>query len=336
MDRSGASCFVYAKASGMLSKSFTGSRAHELFKVKTLKELWALLFVEEVPAVPYEILAQTIEKKATKKFIDEFIKLLKYYSKPNDILVELLRSFDLENLKDAIGLLATGKDEDCHFYSIFPYNVINYNEWPNLEKMTANTFVSWCNQIPTVEKQQELSNKIDIQFILKLWQATNQLPIEERKLVQNVIINRYSMKNVIWAMRLKVYYNMSEQEIKDHLLFLDDNKSSNDLFASEALKILNYKVDSYEQWANWKYSELINSNDVSLGWKLDPQVVETKFAKKFYQSMKKDFHKYPFTSMVLVTWFYIKLTELDYIRTATEAIRLNVDEEQLQQIVDSL
>ena len=57
MDRTGAACYVYAKASGMLAKSFVGSKAVKLFNVKSLQELWSLLFTDEVPAVPQTILA---------------------------------------------------------------------------------------------------------------------------------------------------------------------------------------------------------------------------------------------------------------------------------------
>lgn len=52
MDRSGASAFVYAKASGMLAKSYIGKRTVKLFEARTLADLWTLLFEEEVPLIP--------------------------------------------------------------------------------------------------------------------------------------------------------------------------------------------------------------------------------------------------------------------------------------------
>ena len=44
MDNSAASSFVYAKASGLLSKSFVGDKASKLFSVQSLRELYILLF----------------------------------------------------------------------------------------------------------------------------------------------------------------------------------------------------------------------------------------------------------------------------------------------------
>ena len=50
MDTSSASSYVYAKASGILARSYTGGRAAKLFGVQKLAELWPLVFAEEVPA----------------------------------------------------------------------------------------------------------------------------------------------------------------------------------------------------------------------------------------------------------------------------------------------
>ena len=66
MDKSGADAFVYAKASGMLAKSFVGPRTQLIFEAKKLSELWSLLFSEEVPLIPEVLLAKEIEKMDKK------------------------------------------------------------------------------------------------------------------------------------------------------------------------------------------------------------------------------------------------------------------------------
>src|SRR5574344_1151179 len=76
MDKSAADAFVYAKASGMLARSFTGERAVKLFNVHSLKELWTLLFNKEVPVIPEKLLAKALESEAQKDFISQYYKLL--------------------------------------------------------------------------------------------------------------------------------------------------------------------------------------------------------------------------------------------------------------------
>ena len=51
MDKSSADAYVYVKASGILARSFVGAKARELFSVRSLKELWSLIFKKEVPAI---------------------------------------------------------------------------------------------------------------------------------------------------------------------------------------------------------------------------------------------------------------------------------------------
>ena len=67
MDSSSASAYVYAKACGMLAKSFIGARKDKLFEVSALADLWTLLFNCEVPLVPEALLAKQIEEKAKTK-----------------------------------------------------------------------------------------------------------------------------------------------------------------------------------------------------------------------------------------------------------------------------
>lgn len=325
MDRTGAACYVYAKASGMLAKSFVGSKAVKLFNVKSLQELWSLLFTDEVPAVPQTILAQEIEKKAAQKFINEYIMLVSSYSKPAPVLLDLLQWFDYENIKNAGAKLAANNSGEIEFQSIKPYNILNYDKWPDIAKMTSGTELSWYNKVPLTEEVNLLANSVDTQFIKKIWSSIQKLPKPEREVARNIIAKHYSLMNITWAMRLKVFYNMDADKISEHLIYLDEKKSSGDLFAGDALKILDYKIDLFDDWAKFKYVKLLNNNDDGKFWKLDPLYFEEQVSKEFASSMKREFHKNPFTSMVLITWFFIKREELTNIRTATEAIRLNID-----------
>ena len=86
MDKASASSYVYAKASGMLARSFAGPRAAALFEVKKLSELWTLVFGDDVPVVPEEMLAEKIERKAELTFVSDFTNLLECYSKPEPVI----------------------------------------------------------------------------------------------------------------------------------------------------------------------------------------------------------------------------------------------------------
>ena len=68
MEYSGAASYVNAKAAGMLRKAFVGERASALFAVKTLPELWTLVFGTEVPLIPQTMLVEKLEEEAEDRF----------------------------------------------------------------------------------------------------------------------------------------------------------------------------------------------------------------------------------------------------------------------------
>lgn len=270
MDRSGASCYIYSKASGMLASSYTGERSLLLKVVKSLEELWSMLFKESVPSASDTELAELIEKKSAEKLAKEYRTLLNTYSKPYEVCTELLNAFEQVTFKN------------------------NFENEP----------------------------------VKKIFKACDKLSGSDRENVKKILTERYSIKNIIWVMRLKVYYKMSAEEIKDQILYLDDAKSSNDPFVKEALKIADWKIDDYPRWSKWKYSYLVNKHD-SKTFRLDPKFAEEKASEEFYKSVRRAFHREPFTPLVLVSWFFVKQSELDLIRTVTESLRLNVELDQV-------
>lgn len=324
MDRSGASAYIYAKASGMLSKSYVGERTQKLFSVHSLTELWNLLFTEEVPAIPEMLLAKRLEEKASEQFLSDYITLLDAYTKPDDVLVALLHVYDYDNLK-VMAATAAAKVEKPFIKNLKHYAYLKYDEWPNIAKLTEGSPLSWYNKVPDFSEQQSLDMRLDTQYIHELWQGVQNLPSKERKPVQDLIASLYSLRNVIWVMRLKVFYKMPKDEILNHIVYIDKTAGTKDILAKEAISVLDKSIDSWDDWSNWKYARYLNPNEDGTVWNLDPGWFENCFYKDFYKKVYKEFHHYPFTSMVLVSWFHVKLNELNCIRTAAEAIRLNID-----------
>lgn len=331
MDRSSASSYVYAKASGMLARSYVGSRTEKLFSVHTLSELWALLFDEEVPSVPEMFMAKQIEEKALNRFVNQYIKLVNTYTNPDEVLIALLESYDFDNLKLMAAALTVG-GEKPFIRNIKPYSILNYDAYPDISKITAGSILSWYNKVPHVHEQKELDTKLDIQFVRYLWASIDKLSTADKKPVKELITLVYSIRNIIWAMRLKVFYKMPAEEIRKRLAFVNTECPKDDIIASDALAILDKSVDSWEDWENWKYARFLNPHEEGTVWNLDPLWVEAKTSRYFYDKALKEFHRYQFSPMVLVTWFYIKMNELHYIITAVEAIRLNADENQVREI----
>ena len=328
MDKSAADAYVYSKASGMLASSFVGSRAVRLFNVHTLQELWGLLFSQEVPVVPETMLAKAIEIQAQKKFIAEFKSLIGNYSKPSDIYIALLHSYDYENIKEIGAALCFNEAKMPEVADISPFNFINYNKWPKIEEMTANSVLSWYNKIPLVSEQQKNDYRIDSSYIQEIWESCKKIKASCRQVVTNLFLEKIRLTNVLWALRLKIYYGMSTDEIINHLAYSSDERDLHDSFIQDALKILDWEPDNWEHWKDWKHAELLNPHEEGVVWNVDPRWIHNAYSKSYVRKAYRLFHLYPFTECPLVCWFIVKQNELDNIRTASESIRLNVPQEQ--------
>lgn len=331
MDKASASSYVYAKASGMLAKSFTGQRAASLFEVKKLAELWTLVFGDEVPLVPEEMLAEEIERRAEQVFISDFRMLLECYSEPEPVSKALLQYYDYCNLKTISHAIQKGKKDLPRITDLGSFSMLNYAGWPSIAAITKNSPVSWYVHVPSRSEQKSSDLKLDTQYMLELWNSVEKVPASERDCVAELVREKLVLQNCIWALRLKVYYKLDDEEIIKNLVFLDEKKGAADKLAGEAVKILSWPVDSYDDWKKWKYASLLNPAVEGEVWTVDPRWLQQSATLEVNKKAMKHFHRNPFTADVLVSWFMIKQYELDCIRTAAEGLRLAVDESQMKE-----
>lgn len=327
MDKSAADSYVYAKASGMLAKSYVGNRSRTLFSFHTLQELWSFLFKKEVPLVPESLLARALEQEAFDVFVENYRKLIDNYSDPQPILKALLHSYDYENLKDIGASLALGEKEIPHVQKIVPFNIINYSKWPDLKAMTADGPLAWYDKVPDIKLQHQINYKIDCQNVMELWKALDVTESVCRKDIKKLFSEKFSLDNVVWAIRLRLYYNMEKEEIIPLLAYSNEEKSSKDPLVQDAIRSLDWPLDDYDSWKKWKHSALLNLHEDGVVWSVDPRWVSNAYRSVHVDRARRLFHQYPSTCCPLVSWFIIKQDELDNIRTASEGIRLNINQE---------
>jgi vacuolar-type H+-ATPase subunit C/Vma6 len=330
MDHSSAAAYVYAKASGMLAKSFTGKRISELFEVKSLSELWTVVFGTEVPLVPENLLVKKIEIEAENRFIADFVTLLDTYSKPDPILVSLLQFFEYNNLKELAAALSLGETVMPQILNIGKYSLLSYDYWPDLAKITQNTSLAWYNSAPELTEQKNFDRRLDLQYTREVWKAAGELPAAERRPVLDFLEREIVYRNIVWGIRLRVYYDMKKEEIIPWLASLATDPDIHDTFAGPVLRVLDLPIDSWKDWESWTYASFLNPHEEGVVWKIDPRWLQKKTQSDIYNHALRQFHRYPFTAHVLVTWFRIKQHELDCIRTAAEALRLNLPAVQVK------
>lgn len=336
MDKTGAGAYIFAKANGILGKSFTGKRAQKLFAAKSLGELWTLLFRSQPPMVPEVMLSQQIEEKAFSDFTNQFVNFISLYDKPEEVLKDQLLMYEGENLKEIGASLCKGETKCPAVINLKNYSSLNYAAWPDIKKITKGSPFSWYNKVPGIHEQQELDFKIDIQICRHLWDAATRQKGEAGEALLKLYRQEFIIKNIVWVLRLRLYYNMKSEDIVKNLIYVTDKPGHSDPIAAPALKILDWPLDEYEVWSNWRYASLVNPYEPGTVWQIDPIWIEKRNRVEINRKAAMLFHQFPGEPASLIGWYKMKEFELSCIRTAVESIRLNVNPEEAMDAIGGI
>jgi hypothetical protein len=134
-------------------------------------------------------------------------------------------------------------------------------------------------------------------------------------------------------MRLKVYYNMGEDEIIPLLACSGKHRPKDDPLVRPALAILGKPLDIWNEWSAWHYSWLLNPHEEGVPWTLEPRWAQLAAEKYLSRLALRQFHQNPFTPGVLVSFFRILQLEQQTIRIASEGIRLGATGSQMQEFM---
>jgi vacuolar-type H+-ATPase subunit C/Vma6 len=339
MDRAGANAYLYAKVCRMLAKSFVGPRLSLLFDADSLAVLWSHVAGKEMPQLPEVLLARALEKEATTQFVADYIRLIRTYENPPVVLTKLLQLYDYSNLKDVAASLCGGATVCPDLVNIYPYNILRYDQWPDIKEMTARGPLAWYDTVPEASLQHGLDERLDKQYTRELWKSVCSLHARQKEAIEPLIKEQIVFDNILWAIRLKIYFNMSREDIIQRLAFADTKMSPTDPLAEDALAVLDWPVDSWEHWGQWKYRSMVNPlidpEREGVPWRLDPRWTSRSFSLALQKNATRFLHRYPEQEGVLVCWFIIKRFEVNCVRTAVERLRLSAARADAEEIIGS-
>ena len=177
----------------------------------------------------------------------------------------------------------------------------------------------------------DFEHKLDAQYVAELWNAVEKTSGEAKPAIEELIKEQLILKNIVWALRLRLYYNMSADDVLPYLAGSGSLPLKKDVLIEPVMKIISKPLDIYSEWQNWNYADLLNPAYDVTSWTIDPRYLQRAANAKIHKMALRMFHRYPCSSAILVPWFMIRQLELDYICTAAEGLRLNVGEEQTKE-----
>jgi hypothetical protein len=330
MPRSGERAYVYAKACGIIGKSFIGSRIKALEPVNRLTELDRLVFPQTFRELPERELLTDLEERIIGRSASQIISIVGSYKSPPDLLVRLLRSYEYGDLKSALAGIAEGNPKAPPITNLGSFGIVNFGAYPDIKAMVRGTEFEFLAS-ETIRKGDAgiaLQTKLDKHYYTTLWKSLSRLKRQDRAGIEVILSEEISLRNAVWALRLRTYYRMSAEQIREMLIDLKapvhkkDGKDAPSL-AADAEASLELPLDTYGPWASWKRAVFLNPEHGD-GWTADPRYFQTAASGHLYKLARHYFHRRPFAIDTAACFIKLKQFEEDLLTSITEGLGIGM------------
>jgi hypothetical protein len=330
MPLSGERAYVYAKACGIIGKSFVGSRIAALEPVSRLTELDRLVFPQSFRELPERELLRDLERRVTGRAAGQIISIVNSYAKPPEFLVRLLRSYEYGDLKSALAAIAGGETRAPSFTNLGRFGVVKFGAYPDIAAMTGGTeFEFLVSEDPGKgDSGITLQTKLDNRYYTALWESLYRLNRRDRAGIEAVLSKEISLRNAVWVLRLRTYYRMDRDEIREKLIDVKipshgGRRRNARSLTADAEAALELPLDTYAPWASWKRAAFLNP-DRSGGWVADPRYFQNAASRYLYRLARHHFRRRPFSIDTAACFIKLKQFEEDLLTSIAEGLGIGM------------
>jgi hypothetical protein len=160
-------------------------------------------------------------------------------------------------------------------------------------------------------------------YYTDLWHELENVPLPDRKLITPLIADEIRLKNAVWALRLRVYYLMQPDRIKDFLVTLKPGMNQRSLH-SDALKSFEMDIEEEAQWHTWRLWKFANKSVSGQYWKIDPRYFQNQASLHLYHRARTSLRKSPFTLDTACCFIKLKQFEKEILTSVAEAVRIGL------------
>jgi vacuolar-type H+-ATPase subunit C/Vma6 len=164
-----------------------------------------------------------------------------------------------------------------------------------------------------------LQTVLDRRYYAALWKALVSLSKKDRFAAGKILSEEISLRNSGWALRLRTYYGMEPDEVKPHLIVIPGSRS----LAEEALRCLEYPLDSYSPWASWRWKEFLNPGQGG-EWQAEPRYFQNAASRYLYGSARHHFRLNPFSLDTVFCFVKLKQFEEDLLTSEAEGLGMGM------------
>ncbi|MDR2073325.1 MAG: V-type ATPase subunit [Spirochaetaceae bacterium] len=331
----GERAYGYAKACGIIGKSFVGRRTAALHSVGRLSELDRLIFGPSARELPERELLPDLEKRLLTRSVGAIISVVNSYKNPPELLSLLIRVYEYNDLKNALAMSAateTHLGNKPAFVELGRFGTVRFSAWPHAKAMLKETeFEFLLDEDGRVKKDYDglpLETILDRHYYKKLWKSIRRLKKSDRRSAEHISAEEISLRNCAWVLRLRTYYGMLEEEVKRHLIMLEDEPR----LSKDALEALELPLDSRIEWERWSRVRFLNpegfrSRRVFPGgelWRADPRYFQNAAATYLYKLALHNFRRNPSSIDAVFCFIKLKQFEEDLLTSNAEGLDMGM------------
>jgi vacuolar-type H+-ATPase subunit C/Vma6 len=322
MAGAGERSYVYAKACGIIGKSFVGRRIAALHPVSRLSELDRLIFGSGARELPERELLPDLEKRLIRRSTAQIISIVDSFKNPPELLSMLLKVYEYSDLKTALALIAEGRSDAPQGEStaLGRFGTVRFDSWPNVSAMLGGTeFEFLLDRNGELKKEFDgvsLETALDRHYYERLWKSILALGKGDRRAAETITAEEIALRNCAWMLRLRTYYGMKAGEVRRHLITVQERPDLD----KDALEALEYPLDSRAEWERWNRVSFLNSetspsrrvfqSEGGAGiWHADPRYFQNTASEYLYKLALRDFRRKP--SSIDTSFCFIKLKQFE-------------------------
>ena len=359
----GERAYAYAKACGIIGKSCIGKRIAGLESVSRLSELDRAIFPSSSQNLPEKELLPNLENRIIQRSVKSIISIVDSFSKVPELLSLLIRSYEYADLKSAITASLEGDKKVPSHTDIGVFQTVHFDKWPDIQAMIKGTEFSFLLTKKGVLQSGpggvSLHTSLDRHYYGALWKSLKSLGRADRRAAEKILLDEISLKNAMWALRLRTYYRMSQEQIKVYLIdrpvktfswnrqtrrgkFQDpagQNRNQAPLLfqgivkfrslASDAVRSLEFPLDSYSAWSSWRWAKFLNPETGGGLWKADPRYFQNAASRYLYRLARRNFRSSPFSLGTIFCYIKLKQYEEDILTSGAEGLGMGMSGKEI-------
>jgi hypothetical protein len=320
--------YTYGRICGGLAKSVFPSKFAVLARCKNMADAWRIAFNEEAPHLPDRALFTMAETRLAKSAVESLRAIVGSLVFTEPVFIALSNSREIAFVKRIVAAALSGRDLPCVSLGSDSKLRQFIEEYPDIPRMVEGTPYRWIAQSKDLGLH-EIKLALDRQYFKGFFEHDTEISFFGREnCITNLVSKEVELLNIIWALRLKLYYAM---EIDDIRKLLIDVPCGN--VKAAAVEALAFRWNVRNDWRNWKWNHLVpdTRSEGSGTWSLDIGELETVAKAYFYHQLIRSLHHQNDTIVSLYAYFKIKEIESSILSGILEGIAFAAPENEITQ-----